>query len=148
MKSEAQPQTESDHPLVNPFATGTGSAADLAEIGRSGAPLRIREMWGVRQVQALSAPLHLPALRHVELPEKAEIQVGEAGTAYRAEARSSKTRIGHGPECRHIEILLPRPRATEDRDVALDLVGALRISRRIQRRPRGTHVEWCPRVAG
>src|SRR5258708_3879212 len=113
-KSEAQPQTESDNPLVNAFATGTGSAADLAEIGRRGASLRIRKMRRVREVQALGAELQPPALRHVELPEKAEVHVGEAGAAYRAEARRPKTRVGHRPECRHVEVLLLRARAAKD----------------------------------
>src|SRR5215472_16150839 len=92
-------------------------------------------------VQSFGAKLRFPALSDAEIAEEREVQIHDAGSAYRIVSRSSEANRRNGRESERIEKGLARACAAQNGDARLHLVGALIVSRSAQRRAGGGHGE-------
>src|SRR5436190_2660159 len=138
LKADSQPEAEL--PLVVLRAGDLGEAAERRN-GTVRSPLQVRhvgarivEMRRIGRVERLRPKLELYTLRHRKLTEEAEIQVHYTGPVQGIQPAVPETHGRHRRVCQRVEVRLSRPGAAQNFHLRLDLIGRLRVTRRVQRR--------------
>lgn len=157
---EAQAQAEPEDAFVNAFASKLASAGDFHKAVQTRFAVGIQqnvarsvtrrsrcvsarntEMRCVRGVEGFDAELEFDAFRNPEFAEDAHVQIRRAGASQRVESDCSETNRRHRRERIRVIVRIARADAAQFLYIGFDLICALRIGRRIQRRAAGGNAE-------
>src|SRR5688500_14189872 len=129
---KAESQTHLDHAL----RIITADAGNLSERARGEAPVRVVVDRMIQHVPRLQAVLEPPGSANRERAEHGEVEVVSARTVELVTSGAAEPDAGWLGERGGVEPPAAVPDVSEHVEVA-DLVGGLRVARRIERRPAG-----------
>src|SRR5688572_15782590 len=144
---EPQAESDSEQPLINPFAPTVRGVRDDAEARRiRRIRRRVGEVRGVRQIENLHPELKRARGAERELAEHAHVEIGVAGSTQAVESSRPESPFGYRTECRRVEPWVARPDAAEDFHRVFHLIGHLITAIHIERRRGRLDREWRPRI--